>query len=349
MAYNDERLMELDEKLSLMLRTSHKSRPERDLINPVWSFYTRTDTDCEENNPDTESEAELHIEASSLDSPASSPLHSPSSSYHSPMGSPMEPPQGAPSPLGGPSPLGSLSPQGGTSPRGGSSPKGSPSPQGGPSAQDGPSPQGSPSSQGSASPQGLQSPQCNLPTSPHSGPPSATASRISSSPTEPMENEREETKEQAVSSSPIKQRQQERKHPKLRKPAESGVTEVWSTSDEDISSEDNEGLTPKSRLPEGPSYKRRHHRSLINETVSPKQLHLQNRRSLFSRTDIKNLVAGINRNYTFRGSKRDWSMIRRKHDLMHISCMSLKDKWRNLTKYDHVKQTSDGQWILQMD
>lgn len=313
--------MELDEKLSLMLRTSHKSRPERDLIDPVWSFYARTDTDCDEDNADTDSESELH----GNEAPTSPPLSSPSSYHSAPIGSPMEPPKGGPSPQGTPSP------------QGGPSFQGTLSPQGGPSLQSTPSPQGSP------------------PTPSHSGPPSVTAaSRVSSSPTEPMEHEHQETKEESISSPKQQEskREQEQKHPKLRKlpHSECGVTEAWSTSEEDLSSEDNEEFTPKSRLPERPpSFKRRHRGSLINETASPNHLHLQNRRSLFSRTDVKNLVAGINKDYTFRGNKKDWSMIRRKHDLMHISCMSLKDKWRNLTKFNHVKQNSDGQWILQMD
>ena len=260
MAYNDERLLQLDENLSLMLRTTHKNRPERDLSHPVWSFYTRTDTDSEGENGDTESDdEESAVPHETTESPTiSSPLPSPS--YHSPIGSPVEPPRGSPSPQ--------------------------------------------------------------------------------------QQNEQQSEPQQEQNPQP--------QHSKSKTlPPQAGVTEVWSTSEEEIS-EDDEVTTPKSRLPERPSpFKRRHRKSLINETASPKQFPLQSgaggRRSLFSRADVKKLVAGINKEYTYKGSRRDWNKLRLKHDLEHISCMSLKDKWRNLIKYEHVKQNPDGQWILLMD
>lgn len=136
--------------------------------------------------------------------------------------------------------------------------------------------------------------------------------------------------------------------PKINTAPQSGVAEKWSTSEEEVSDDENDEVsTPKSHLPNRlPPYKRKLRRPLLAESESS-SIVPSGRFKKFTETDIENLIAGMNKNYNTGSAKRtDWNKIKLKHNLNHISSnVALKDKWRNLVKYGHVQQNQDGKWV----
>ena len=136
--------------------------------------------------------------------------------------------------------------------------------------------------------------------------------------------------------------------PKINTAPQSGVAEKWSTSEEEVSDDENDEVsTPKSHLPNRlPPYKRKLRRPLLAESESS-SIVSSGRFTKFTETDIENLIAGMNKNYNTGSAKRtDWNKIKSRHNLKHISSnVVLKDKWRNLVKYGHVQQNQEGKWV----